>query len=167
MGLLNFFFGGKAPEDEWEEEPRETPQYGQLAEGEKMAEALRARNVAAEAAEESSAERRPPRLWGFERTAGRLSARVRREQLARWPKITRKLGKLEHRLGEAESAEDVRKIAKQALTPRGLFRKIERGMEKRLTKLEEAGASRGEIRRYERDLGKLERRLKRPTRFLR
>lgn len=167
MKLFDFLFGRGTPEEQAEGVPEDHARYGQLAEREKLAEALRARNVTEEAAEETKREDRPPRLWGFKRTAGRLAERVRREQLPRWHKISGKLGTLERKLADAESADDIRRIAKRATSPRGLFRKIERGMEKRLAHLEEKGASRGEIRRYERDLGKLERRLERPTRFLR
>ncbi len=167
MKLFDFLFGRGTSEGQKERVPEEHAQYGQLAEREKLAEALRTRNVAEEAAGEAEREGRPPRLFGFERTAGRLAERVRKEQLPRWHKISGKLGKLERKLADAESEDDIRKIAKRATSPHGLFRKIERGMKKRLVHLEEEGASRGEIRRYERDLRKLERRLERPTRFLR
>lgn len=170
MGLREFFFGPKLPEDlelTESEEEKEHPHYGRLAERGGLTEELHAENAEKQEEKEGGNTGAAPHLRGLERTAGRLAGRVRGEQLPKWSKITRKLGKLERKFEGAESAEDVRKIAKQALTPRGLFRKIERGMEKRLTTLEGEGASKGEIRRYERDLRKLERRLQRPTRFLR
>lgn len=148
-------------------EEEKHPRYGHLAEREKLVEGLHAENAEERQEEKERQAGKAPHLWGLERAAGRLAERGRAEQLPKWSKVSRKLGKLEHKLGEAESAEDVRKIAKRSLSQGGLFRKIERGMEKRIVKLEEEGASRGEIRRYERDLRKIERRLRSPSRYLR
>lgn len=165
MGLWSFLFGPSEPGEEREAElegaealrptdrpsdpARRTELHRQIAERQRV--------------EEEQEEQPSKHLVGFESTAGRLASRVRRHQLPRWQKVTRKLGKLEERLSEAESTRELRKIAKRALSPeRGIFRKIERGMEKRL---EDAVPSRR--RRYERDLRKLERRLRNPSRFLR
>lgn len=166
MGLREFLFGPRFPEDEGLAEEQRHPHYGHLADQEKLLEEIHAKNVEKQQEEEETTGK-APHLWGFERAAGRLKARVREEQLPKWSKISRKLGKLERKLEGAESPEDVRKIARRSLSQGGLFRKIERGMEKRLKGLEEEGASRGDIRKYERDLRSLERRLRIPSRYLR
>lgn len=162
MGILGrlagALFGPKEPEEGVP--PEQGAQYGNLAEREKMAQQLRARNVEEWREEEGEGEK--PRLWGYGRPSHMLSERVRREQLPRGYKVTRKLDKLERQLEGAESETELRKIAKRAVSERGLFRKIERGMEKRLE-----DASSGERRRYERELRQLERRLRNPSRYVR
>lgn len=118
-----------------------------------------------EAPEEKASQ--APHLIGYERRSHRLGSRIRGKQLggSRWGRLTGKIRKLERKLGEAESPEELRDIAKRAMRPEtGIFRKIERGLEKRLDK---ENLSLGERRRYERDLRSMQRRLERPSRFLR
>lgn len=164
MGLWDFLFGPRVPPEEEVDVSKEEPkQYGHLAEREKLLESVQ--RHAAEREQREEEERRAggtPHLWGFERSAGRLGERVREAQLPRWHKVTGKLKKLERKLGEAETPEEIRSVARRAVQPRGLFQKIERGMEKRLKDV-----SPGERRRYEWDLHRLERRLRSPSRYLR
>lgn len=174
MGLLSFLFGGRTSDEGELTEEEKHPDLRHQP-GRDFASDLH--RMEEERADEVS--RHAPHLLGAGSAARRLSGRVRRDQVAKWSKVSGKLGRLEERLGEAKSEEELREIARRARGRTGIFRKIERGMEKRLdTHLDELraqGASETQLRvarrqwerRYGRDLGKLERRLVRPTTYLR
>lgn len=144
-----------------------------------MAEELREATKEESRGREEQENRAAPHLRGLGTAARKLAHRVQKDQLPKWHRVSGKLSKLQDRLAEAESSDELRKIARSAMAPQtGIFRKIERGMEKRiegrLADLEGAGASAAELRsarrglgrRYDRELRKIERRLRSPSRYL-
>ena len=180
MGLRDFLFGrdrDDVDENVFLDPTKTPPHYGHLSQQDELLKELHERvgkekeareGAKGEPEEAEEPAGRTPRLSGFERTTGKLVSRLERARPPRWYKVTRKLEKLERKLGEAESPAELQRIAHRAVrSEQGLFKKIERGMEKRLEHLREEGATPGKIQRYERDLRKLERRLRSPSRYLR
>lgn len=184
MGLFGrisqMFLGNPASPPEGPQPGEGPSEYGQLAGGRNMAEELRKRAEAEKAREAAAQERPIPRLWGYERAERRFLKRLRGDYPG-WSKSARFVRRLGERLETAaeEGPGELRHEARRAVVSRrGLFQRLKRHMtsnlDQELDRLREKGASEKELRRHEsrwwnqyRGLGKIERRLRRPQRFIR